>query len=81
MAEGFKQDFNFLWRLLGRVHAARGAIQNLMGEEVRVVQVICFAIPGFTYQVVLFGNTFGIFCCGGEFEPCITGPVMVCPRF
>lgn len=35
LAEGFKQDFNFLWRLLGRVHAARGAIQNLMGEEVR----------------------------------------------
>lgn len=35
MAEGFKQDYNFLWRLLGRVHAARGAIQNLMGEEVR----------------------------------------------
>ncbi|XP_024365205.1 uncharacterized protein [Physcomitrium patens] len=33
LAEGFKQDFNFLWRLLGRVHAARGAIQNLMGEE------------------------------------------------
>ena len=35
LAEGFKQDYNFLWRLLGRVHAARGAIQNLMGEEVR----------------------------------------------
>jgi len=34
LAEGFKQDYNFLWRLLGRVHAARGAIQNLMGEEV-----------------------------------------------
>jgi hypothetical protein len=33
LAEGFKQDYNFLWRLLGRVHAARGAIQNLMGEE------------------------------------------------
>lgn len=32
--EGFKQDYNFLWRLLGRVHAARGAIQCLMGEEV-----------------------------------------------
>jgi len=32
-AEGFKQDYNFLWRLLGRVHAARGAIQCLMGEE------------------------------------------------
>lgn len=34
IAEGFKQDYNFLWRLLGRVHAARAAIQGLMGEEV-----------------------------------------------
>lgn len=33
VAEGFKQDYNFLWRLLGRVHAARAAIQGLMGEE------------------------------------------------
>ncbi|MCO5554103.1 hypothetical protein L7F22_007629 [Adiantum nelumboides] len=33
IAEGFKQDYNFLWRLLGRVHAARAAIQGLMGEE------------------------------------------------
>ena len=35
IAEGFKQDYNFLWRLLGRVHAARAAIQGLMGEEVK----------------------------------------------
>lgn len=33
IAEGFKQDYNFLWRLLGRVHAARAAIHGLMGEE------------------------------------------------
>jgi hypothetical protein len=38
-AEGFKQDYNFLWRLLGRVHAARGAIQSLMGEE--VIDIAC----------------------------------------
>lgn len=45
-AEGFKQDYNFLWRLLGRVHAARGAIQCLMGEEVscsrNVFQIFAF---------------------------------------
>lgn len=34
IAEGFKDDYNFLWRLLGRVHAARGAIQVLMGGKV-----------------------------------------------
>lgn len=33
IAESFKQDYNFLWRLLGRVHAARAAIQGLMGQE------------------------------------------------
>jgi hypothetical protein len=38
-AEGFKQDYNFLWRLLGRVHAARGAILSLMGEE--VIDIAC----------------------------------------
>ncbi|OAE35092.1 hypothetical protein AXG93_763s1260 [Marchantia polymorpha subsp. ruderalis] len=32
-AEGYKHDYNFLWRLLGRVHAARGAIQAFMGGE------------------------------------------------
>lgn len=45
-AEGFKQDYNFLWRLLGRVHAARGAIQCLMGEEVscfpNIFQIFAF---------------------------------------
>eukprot|EP01018_Ginkgo_biloba_P007828 Gb_16191 [translate_table: standard] len=33
-AEAFKHDYNFLWRLLGRVHAARGAIQALKSDEV-----------------------------------------------
>ncbi|KAL3690779.1 hypothetical protein R1sor_004430 [Riccia sorocarpa] len=33
LAEGYKYDYNFLWRLLGRVHAAKGAIQALMGRE------------------------------------------------
>ncbi|KAL2623343.1 hypothetical protein R1flu_003548 [Riccia fluitans] len=33
VAEGYKYDYNFLWRLLGRVHAAKGAIQALMGRE------------------------------------------------
>ncbi|XP_024541753.1 tetratricopeptide repeat protein 39B isoform X1 [Selaginella moellendorffii] len=32
-AEGFKRDYNFLWRLLGRVHAARGALKSIIGEE------------------------------------------------
>ncbi|CAM6096667.1 unnamed protein product [Calypogeia fissa] len=37
IAEAFKSDYNFLWRLLGRVHAARGAIRVLMGGEVNLV--------------------------------------------
>lgn len=33
IAERFKQDYNFLWRLLGRVHAAHIAIRQLMSDE------------------------------------------------
>lgn len=33
IAEKFKQDYNFLWRLLGRVHAAHVAIRQLMSDE------------------------------------------------
>lgn len=33
IAEKFKQDYNFLWRLLGRIHAAHVAIRQLMSDE------------------------------------------------
>ncbi|KAH7315988.1 hypothetical protein KP509_21G073200 [Ceratopteris richardii] len=40
IAEGFKQDYNFLWRLLGRVHAARAAIRGLLGEETKTEPLV-----------------------------------------
>lgn len=50
VAEGFKQDYNFLWRLLGRVHAARAAIQGLMGEEKNGIEATYTAEGGLEGQ-------------------------------